>query len=122
MKANEIAAINLGADKTRKLTLGELADFYKQRHPEGKLIQDAILYTTTDKIIWKGDVDLVRDADTLMRIAEQIGKVIYIFTQEGLADFWAGVEDSVHEDKADMLSYAKGKVCVQTKLFEDGKN
>lgn len=118
MKPSEIAAINLGENKTRRLALGDMVELYKKRFPDSLLIQDAILYTTTDKIIWRGDVDLVRDADTLMRITEQIGKVIYVFSREGLADYLAGVEDGA-EDEADMLSYAEGKVCVQQTLFKD---
>lgn len=118
MKANEIACIHLGHSKTRKLFLTDDIDYYYVKHPEGKLVQDALLYTIADKIIWRGDVDLVRDADTLMLIAEQIGKVIYIFSKEGLADYLAGVPEGAIEE-ADMLSYAEGKVCVQQKLFGD---
>ncbi len=120
MKASEVAAIHLGANKTRKLVLdiGGSLETYNRQHPKARLIQDALLYTVADMIIWRGDVDLVRDANTLMLIAEQTGKVIYIFSKEGLADYLAGVPEGAIEE-ADMLSYAEGKVCVQQKLFGD---
>ena len=54
---------------------------YRAENPNSVTYFNANVITLKDGKIWYGDLDLTKDADTLKRIAEQLGETIFVLKE-----------------------------------------
>ena len=52
--------------------------FYYKEFPTHQIVFNSVVFTKEDGKVWQGDLDLTLDGDTLKKIAEEIGKTLYV--------------------------------------------
>jgi hypothetical protein len=61
--------------------IGYSKTVYRMEHPDNELYFNANIFTEEDGKIWWGDIDFTLDEEILQKIAELIGKKLYILRE-----------------------------------------
>lgn len=58
--------------------IGFSKSYYRETHPDNKVVFNANIFTLEDGKIWYGDLDLTLDETELKKVAQEIGKKLYV--------------------------------------------